>query len=297
MNTENLTPTTQDAAVSIDTREVPTIELDTLDKAGIATQKELRGHAKQVENLAKIPFKDIRVRKGFNKRGEFKDIEELAESIKCIGLQKPIQVDALKSGEFILTDGERRYRAISLLVERGEKGWTLEDTYVEAKINPRDTTEEERLIIMAVSNSGKPFEPLEEAEIFKALNEVHGLEPIQIARTTGNSIAYVEQRLIIANASEEEKQLIRDGKVKATVVMELSRKEKDATKRVAKIKEANEAGTRLKVKDVKGSDVKDLWSELDVLIRELKNDNEDEIVADSIELIELKLKEIRKALK
>jgi ParB/RepB/Spo0J family partition protein len=61
-------------------------------------------------------------------RKSFKDIEELASSIKDKGLIQPIAVVKDGAGKYMIVSGERRYRAITLLAHKTIKAHILKAT-------------------------------------------------------------------------------------------------------------------------------------------------------------------------
>lgn len=82
-------------------------------------------------------------------------IEELASSIKLYGLDQPLVVLQKEDGSYKLLTGERRYNAISLLIQRNEYP---EDHLVECKVRdldevdlPLSTEDKEMLAILSTN--------------------------------------------------------------------------------------------------------------------------------------------------
>lgn len=272
---------------------ISTVEaVSAFTKDNVANRAEWSTMVKRQESFVKIPVDKIRVREGFNLRMDFGDIDGLADSIGAQGLLKPLLVDAMKDGRFFLVDGERRFKAILKLQERGQ-----EFPLAEAMINGRNVSEMDRVLVMLASNDAKNFEPIEEANGYRRLRDEYKLEPMQIARAVGKSIAFVEQRLLLGDASTEEQELVQQGDVSATVVMEQMRKEKDPVKRVARIKEAKAKGTKLKVKDVKGPKIADQIEELHELVKEANKKNKNQAMADLLFSMDKTIRSIKKSLK
>ena len=230
------------------------LRIPLIDRSVIANREEQRKLVKNADGLVKVPFDKITVREGFNRRTDFYEIEELAASIEQIGLKVPLTVDVLKDGLVVLTDGERRYRAIKMIREQHNNDIPEYDSVL-CMINDRDISELDRLCVMMSTQSAKAFHPLDEAEAFQQMKTGYmgtpGLSITEIAARVGRSVPYVEQRLLLAEMSSEEKKLIRDGKMTSTAAVELMRREENPEARVEKVKEANAKGKKLKVKDVK----------------------------------------------
>ena len=207
------------------------------------------------KDIWKIPVDLINVRATFNKRMDFADIETLAHCIFATGGTDPIKVDILKDGKCILIDGERRYRAYLLINSWGEAGFET----MEAMTVNTDLTDGQRLMLQLSSNNSKSFTELEEADAFRDLKEIYGFSAAQIARGTGYSPMHVSNRLRLAGISEEEKDLISQGAVKTTAVVDMVKKGMDAPSRVQAVKSALDSvpqdekpskTSALKVKDV-----------------------------------------------
>lgn len=280
---------------------VPTLKLEEVPKDMMANQKEMREWVKRTDGLVNVPFKNIRIRtlkggKRFNRREDMGDLVALADSIAEIGLIHPLDVYILEDGLAIIEDGERRYRAIEIVRGRSME-LKQQFEYVTCKLSTNVYTDNDRLIIQMTANTGKPFEPMEEAEIFKTLVETYKMNMPEIARKTGKSVPYIEQRLILANASSEEKDLISKKKIKPTAFVALTRKEKDKDKRVATIKESVSKGKRVKVKDVKSSGAADLCNEAIQLIKDANELNKNGKVENVLFELDAKIREIKKAVK
>jgi len=231
-----------------------TQSIELIEKSLIANREQERANSKNVDGLRKVPFNKIFVREGFNLRLEFDDIEELADSIASEGLRVPLQVDLLKDGVALLTDGERRYRAIELLRKRSDE-LSKEYEYITVLLNDKDLTDLDRLVSMLTTQSSKHFTPIEEANGFQRLrdgyNGFDGLPVAEIAKRVGKSVTYVNDRLALADATPEEKTLISTGKISPTAFSELSKQEKEPEKRITRITESVSQNKKVRVRDVK----------------------------------------------
>jgi ParB/RepB/Spo0J family partition protein len=228
------------------------VDMPVINSSLLATRDELREHVKRSDATIRVLVDNIRVRQGFNLRMDFGDIDALADSILAEGLLSPITVDVLKDGTAVLNDGERRFRAINILRNRSTD-LHKQFEYVECRMVDKESDEAGRIVSMLVHNSGKPFEPLEEAEGFRRLIVDHGLTATQVASRVGKSLPYVEQKLLLTTLDAEEKAQISSGKISSTAKIEQVRRQKDPEKRKAQVEASAAKGKKLKVKDVKQS--------------------------------------------
>lgn len=145
------------------------------------------------------------------KRFDENAIAGLAQSIKTDGLLQNL-VAAKPQGRkrtYPLISGERRYRALSLLVEQGEMP---SDVSVPVEVRD-DLTENEILRIAAIENiQREDLTPLEEAEAIATLVESgDGLE--EIAAQTGLSSSTIKRRLVLLELSAPVKEALCDAKI------------------------------------------------------------------------------------
>jgi ParB family chromosome partitioning protein len=148
-----------------------------------------------------------------NPRKFFNDttIEELAASIKTDGLLQNLVVikPKGKSKKHNIIAGERRFRAVSLLIEKGElpKDFPIS---VEVKEN---LTDEEALRIATVENVQREnLTPLEEATALAALVQ-NGDVLDDIVAQTGLSVATIRRRLSLLGLSEKVKDALAEKKI------------------------------------------------------------------------------------
>ena len=240
-------------------------QIPLISKDNIADRNAERANSKTANGLVKVPFSKITVREGFNLRREFDGLEELADSIASEGLRDPLKVDILKDGTVALLDGERRLRSIGILIGRS-KELAAEFSDVRVLLNDKNLNETDRQVAMLATQGQKPFNALEEMEGYnRLLNGWQGEPPLtvtEIARRVGKAVSFVEQRLLLNKASDEEKEMIRTSKISPTAAQALIRVESDPEKRTKKIKEANEKGLKLKVKNVLHAPATDLAQEI-----------------------------------
>jgi len=145
--------------------------------------------------LEKIVPNPSQPRKRFNKD----KIEELARSIKQVGLIQPILVRP-KDGKFEIVHGERRFRAHKLL---GLKT-------IRAEV--RELTDREVLLIQLIENvQREDLNPIEEAETYLRMVKELGLTHEEIAEKIGKSRTYVTNKLRLLSLSPSVQEKIIDG--------------------------------------------------------------------------------------
>jgi ParB family chromosome partitioning protein len=124
-------------------------------------------------------------------------LEELAASIREHGVLQPILVRPLDEGEFQLIAGERRWRAsraaglatIPALVEEIDDDTALEISIIE-NLQREDLT------------------PLDEAAMYERMVRDHGYSVRRLAQKLGKDKGYLENRLRLADAPEEVRELV-----------------------------------------------------------------------------------------
>lgn len=229
--------------------ELNRLDITLLTKDQLAGYDEIAGMYGRGKEARKIPLDKINIRNGFNHRMNFGVIRDLADFLLAGGEVPPIVVDVLKDGRAVLIEGERRVRAHKLLVDEGNEQFNI----LHAFINPRNCSEQERVIKSIASNNGKNFEPLELSEAFQDLRTVYGMSNADIARATGHNVMHVSNQLRLAGITDEEKDLIKEGAVSATAVLDMLKSGIAPGARLDAVKEAGNKGDgkgKLKIKDV-----------------------------------------------
>lgn len=166
-----------------------------------------------------LPFREIFQSKKLNPRKIFEPeaIAELAESIAIYGVLQNLTVRPLGPGRYELTAGERRWRAIGLLVEQGR--WDRDAVNIPVHI--LDVDEGKARAIALLENLQRvEISPLEEADAFA---ELRALNPDEwttdaIARAIGkegeSGQRYVLQRLALADRLvPDARELLRDKRI------------------------------------------------------------------------------------
>ena len=145
-------------------------------------------------DIYNIDPRSIVVVDGFNSRTDFGNIEELAAQIKEQGMLNPITVIPQKDDNGIetyrLVDGERRYRAVMLLISRG-----VDIARIKALFLSKSTSEEEMLIQQFLRNEGKNFTEYELGILCKKLRDNCGKTVAEIAKMLGKNQGVISYAL------------------------------------------------------------------------------------------------------
>ena len=128
---------------------------------------------------------------------EQSSLDELAASIREHGVLQPILVRPLDNGEFQLIAGERRWRAskaaglatIPALVEEIDDDTALEISIIE-------------------NLQREDLSPLDEAAMYERMVRDHGYSVRRLAQKLGKDKGYLENRLRLADAPPEVRELV-----------------------------------------------------------------------------------------
>lgn len=198
-------------------------EVITKDK--LANRDYLRKNFSRGKETYLIPVSSLVIRDGFNQRIVYEGLEELAESIKVNGIKEPLVIDVLSDGRCVIDRGHRRYKAIQLLLSKGEKIDT-----VECFINSRDVTEQQRMEDIFNSNMfASKLNPVEQANtVFALKNNFGKISNEEIAKRIGVSRQQVDNLLILAGADDLTKQEIIKGNLNISEAIKSIRASKKA---------------------------------------------------------------------
>lgn len=136
------------------------------------------------------------------KQFDAEDLGELSENIADRGLLQPILVRLTGPDRADLVAGERRWRAIGLLIDKGDPRWPA-DRPIPYHVSAQ-SDEAEILADQVIENlQRKGLHPLEEALAFQQLKEAHGWGVGQIAGAVTRTRRFVEQRLDLMNLTPD----------------------------------------------------------------------------------------------
>ncbi len=146
---------------------------------------------------------------GWNPRSSFDatKLDELKESIKELGVIVPIRVKINNDGKMILIDGERRLRATLLAIADG-----ADIVSIPAIVERKAMNEIDMMILAMTANTGEPLTMVEEAQAIKKLL-AYGLTQKDIATKLGKSIATINNRIQLLDASPELLEELENNKV------------------------------------------------------------------------------------
>ncbi len=189
-------------------------------KTGIAAIAEGR------TDLFRMDPRKIVIRHGWNSRDfdlpeNQEHVEQLAASIREVGVREPL-AGYLDDGEFVLTNGESRLRAVLSLIADG-----VEIKSVPVQPEPRHASEADHLASQIIRNSGKPFTPIENAKVFARLMDF-GWSAKDIAAKTGITPERVAQIAKLNSVTEAVRKHIQKGEITSSLVQRIQQKAKSA---------------------------------------------------------------------
>lgn len=173
----------------------------------VANREFLRKNFKQTGRASYyIKAGEISERDGFNNRIVYEEIKELSQSILKHGLKSPLVLDILPDGKAFIDEGHRRIRAINMLIESNEPGWTNE-TPVEFFANKNTVTELDRVVSQFTTNNfKKKLKPYEAASVAYEIKHNFSVAPKtneEVASLLGVSRQQVDNYISIASCSDQ----------------------------------------------------------------------------------------------
>lgn len=164
--------------------------------------------------IKNIPFGNIEPHpENPRKKINQEELEELAKSIKAIGLLQPITV-RVKDDKYQIVCGHRRYEAAKLA--------GLKDI----SCIVRDLTDEEAFEIMVTENlQRKDVDPFEESAAFMALKG-RGYDAATLAEKFGKSNSYIFTRLKLSDLIPEFRKKYDEGAIDFSHCLILARLDK-----------------------------------------------------------------------
>ena len=248
--------------------------------------------AKNNFNVQYIDIKDIeRNKKNFY---EIVNVDELAEDIKMNGLNHNLVVRKLDNGKYELISGERRYTALTQLVEQGNEIFAL----VPCKVIEANDIDSEIILIQANAQTRELTE-IEKLEQVKRLTELYKTKkkngekvPGKIREIIANDLKLSPTQVgryerINKNLIPELKEILENGNLTIANASEFSSLSEANQKVILeiinnKVEISKEEATELKVKlkkleQEKADELKKLENEKLVEIRKIENEKSVEI--------------------
>jgi ParB family chromosome partitioning protein len=157
--------------------------------------------AQMVNSLLRIPV-DL-LDPGPNVRAVIAGVDELASSIRRLGMQKPLLVTDAGAGRYRILDGHRRYAAAKRL------GLPAVDAILR-RAAPDVVRIQQQL---AIQTQTEGFDPIAEANALYQLMFHHKLSREEIAATVGRSPIWVRDRIALVHLHEDEKRAVASGRM------------------------------------------------------------------------------------
>lgn len=161
---------------------------------------------------------EIHEKDGWNVRDEtpeyIEHIDNLAISIAEIGVKEPLKC-YFEGDVLYVSNGHSRLRA----VKQAEETFGIEIKAVPVLLEERTSNDADRCLTLLTSNSGKPLTILERAKVYKRLL-AFGWSQKMIAQRSGVSNSVVSQAIGLCSMPEVAHDLVRDGKVSASLALE-----------------------------------------------------------------------------
>lgn len=174
------------------------------------------------KDIYKVPFELIIFEANKNGRIDYGDIEGLALSILENGQKQPIYATKIgntpETVRYVLRDGFRRYKAVEYIRN------ILQEPFPTMLVitTERNYTEIDGLFEQIVSNDSKPFNMLEEGNVYRALSSQGAIEST-IAKRVGKSYQHIKNCLILAELPPSIKAYIISEQISCTLMLQLAR--------------------------------------------------------------------------
>lgn len=161
-------------------------------------------------------------------------LKELVESIRENGIKEPLKGyrDPNNSERWIAINGHTRLKACGILNEEG--------IVVRAKmitVDSRSISDEDLIFDMISSNAGRPLKPMEMAEAVRRLRNFE-LSVEEIAKKFGKELVFVKNLELLSKAPKKFRDMVNDGKIAYTLVLQTFKNTQDWNKAVEIIEKA-----------------------------------------------------------
>ncbi len=158
-------------------------------------------------------------------RSDFGNLQELADSIKSLGLLEPLIVRENLGKGYQLLAGHRRFRACLMLGMRKVKA-------IVVNVSDKDAY----LIAISENVQRKSLNPIEEAMVYSNYVHKRGWGGItELAKNVGKSPTYIHMMINMLNLPSEVRDKVAKGELKPFVATELEKvKDMDSLNRIVK---------------------------------------------------------------
>ena len=203
-------------------RKKPSNPLDDLLDAASADVRSAERLETPDRPPATVPYHRLAIEEGHNPRHGFSEpgLRDLGRTILSVGIVQPLTVwQDRKDGTYKVIAGERRYRALGLLVEEGSIG---ADYPVPVYVREREDRAPALLTALVENLQREELHPLDEAEAFYELKELRGLSTGDIANALGCSLRHVQRRILLLNLADAVREAFRGGELSGATARELA---------------------------------------------------------------------------
>jgi ParB/RepB/Spo0J family partition protein len=176
--------------------------------------------AKGRSDILKIDPKDLHIDPEFNVREDTEEYRQhvawLVSSIRSEGVKEPLKARN-HNGRLTVTNGHSRLLAVNILLKEG-----LEIKTVPVIPEDRYSSDADTALTLITSNSGRPLSTLEIGKVYKRLL-AFGWPIEEIAKRSGVTTQTVNRALELRAAPEEIKDMVKTGKVSASLAIDTMR--------------------------------------------------------------------------
>lgn len=140
-------------------------------------------------------------------------LQQLADSIKVKGVQQSLLVREVRAGRYDVVAGQRRYRAVELLVAAGD--WKNDEDRIPVLVGDLDDADALEAALVE-NNQREDINPMQEAEGFARLQayDIKKYSSANIGARIGRTERFVEKRLaLVRRLSEPAQKALREGKI------------------------------------------------------------------------------------
>lgn len=180
--------------------------------------------AEKRSDLTHVDPRTIVIIPDLNGRIDYGNIEELMAEILAAGKILNNSIGYRKNGQIHLINGHRRNIAAKRLIGSGQ----MPELRQPITLLKGEPTELEMIKIMLLSNRGKNFTPIEDANTMLRMLNL-GSTPKQIAEAYGKTDAHVCNSLALANLPARLKSRIQGNEISSTLVLNIVRSNKELT--------------------------------------------------------------------
>jgi ParB family chromosome partitioning protein len=173
-------------------------------------------------DLWQVAYEDLHIQPGFNVREKDADYKAHVANIASLMVANGYYRDKPMAGyvaviggknRIVVTDGHCRHEAVALARSQG-----ADIVKVPVVVKPSGTSEEDLIVAMVASNSGKPLTPYEIGTVCKRL-QAFGWDEKKISGHLNFTNTYVTDLLFLQGCPKAVRKLVQEGKVSAATAI------------------------------------------------------------------------------